>query len=251
MLRVDDIAVTFGALKAVDGVTLDFRSDAITALIGPNGAGKTTLFNLMAGALRPDRGAITLEGERIDGLAPHDIFRHGVARTFQIPRPFAEMSVLDNLLVVSDERPGERFYDAWIAPRGVARREAKLRERAMELLDFVTLAPLADQPARVLSGGQQKLLELARVLMGEPRMILLDEPAAGVNPALLQIIVERIQAIHARGIGFVVIEHNIDLVTRICDPIVVMAQGRVLMTGDAAAVRSDPRVIDAYLGDAP
>ncbi|QCI63056.1 ABC transporter ATP-binding protein [Phreatobacter stygius] len=251
MLEVRDIAVTFGALKAVDGVSLNFASTAITALIGPNGAGKTTLFNLLAGTLKPQAGEIRLAGERVDGLPAHAMFHRGLARTFQIPRPFGELSVLENLMVVPDERPGERFYDNWIVPGRVRRRELALRERARELLDFVTLGALADQPARILSGGQQKLLELARVLMGDPKMILLDEPAAGVNPALLQVIVERIQDIHRRGIGFVIIEHNIDLVTRICDPVVVMAQGRVLTTGDAATVRSDPRVIDAYLGDAP
>ncbi len=251
MLEVRDVAITFGALKAVDGVSLNFAADAITALIGPNGAGKTTLFNLLAGTLKPQAGEIRLAGQRVDGLPAHAMFHRGLARTFQIPRPFGELSVLENLMVVPDERPGERFYDNWIVPGRVRRREQALRERARELLDFVTLSPLADQPARILSGGQQKLLELARVLMGAPKMILLDEPAAGVNPALLQVIVEKIQDIHRRGIGFVIIEHNIDLVTRICDPVVVMAQGRVLTMGDAAAVRSDPRVIDAYLGDTP
>ncbi|WP_108663025.1 ABC transporter ATP-binding protein [Acuticoccus kandeliae] len=251
MLEARHISFGYDALKAVDDVSLAFAFDRITALIGPNGAGKTTLFNLLAGALKPQSGEILLAGEALTPLPPHAIFQRGLARTFQIPRPFGQLSVLENLLVAADETPGERFYDGWLRGGAVKRRERQLTERARELLDFVTLDHLADEPARTLSGGQQKLLELARILMKEPRMILLDEPAAGVNPALLQVIVERIEKIHARGIGFVIIEHNIDLVTRICDPIVVMAEGRVLVEGSAETVRNDPRVIDAYLGDAP
>ncbi|TWT15240.1 ABC transporter ATP-binding protein [Reyranella sp. CPCC 100927] len=249
MLETQNVTVSFGALRAVDGVSLSLPVDAITALIGPNGAGKTTLFNALAGAIRPDSGTIRFAGTRIDGLAPHRVFALGIARTFQIPRPFAELSVIENLMTVPPHQAGEAFWRNWVMPTRVRAEEARLRDKAEEILDFVSLRPLALAPARTLSGGQLKLLELARALMADPRFILLDEPAAGVNAALLEIIVERIQALNARGIGFLVIEHNIDLVTRLCHPIVVMAQGQVLVVGDAATVRADPRVIDAYLGD--
>ena len=251
MLETQDVTVSFGALRAVDGVSLSIPADAIAALIGPNGAGKTTLFNALAGAIRPQSGAIRFAGARIDGLKPHRVFAHGIARTFQIPRPFAELSVIENLMTVPPHQAGETFWRNWLSPGRVRAEEARLRDKAEEILAFVSLRPLALAPARTLSGGQLKLLELARALMADPRFILLDEPAAGVNAALLETIVERIRALNARGIGFLVIEHNIDLVTRLCHPIVVMAQGKVIVTGDAAAVRADPRVIDAYLGDMP
>src|SRR5262245_19963352 len=251
MLETQDVTVSFGALRAVDGVSLSIPTAAIAALIGPNGAGKTTLFNALAGAIRPDSGTIRFAGARIDGLKPHRVFGHGIARTFEIPRPFAELSVIENLMTVPPRQAGETFWRNWLSPGRVRAEEARLRDKAEEILDFVALRPLALAPARTLSGGQLKLLELARALMADPRFILLDEPAAGVNAALLETIVERIQALNARGIGFLVIEHNIDLVTRLCHPIVVMAQGKVIVTGDAAAVRSDQRVIDAYLGDMP
>ncbi|HJQ57376.1 MAG TPA: ABC transporter ATP-binding protein [Vineibacter sp.] len=250
-LETQDVSVSFGALRAVDRVSLSIPADSIAALIGPNGAGKTTLFNAVAGALRPDSGSIRFAGARLDGLSPHRIFAHGIARTFQIPRPFAELSVIENLMMVPPSQAGEAFWRNWLAPGRVRAEEARLRDKAHDILDFVTLRHLALAPARTLSGGQLKLLELARVLMADPRFILLDEPAAGVNAALLEVIVERIRALNARGIGFLVIEHNIDLVTRLCHPIVVMAQGQVMVVGDAADVRSDPRVIDAYLGDMP
>jgi branched-chain amino acid transport system ATP-binding protein len=248
MLEVQDVSVSFGALRALDGVTLSIPSDRIAALIGPNGAGKTTLFNALAGAIRPQSGTIRFDGTRLDGLPPHRIFALGMARTFQIPRPFAELSVLDNLMVAPPGQAGETFWRNWLTPARIRDDERRLRAKAEEVLDFVTLRPLALSPARALSGGQLKLLELARVLMADPRFILLDEPAAGVNPALLETIVDRVRVLNQRSIGFLVIEHDIELVTRLCHPIIVMAQGKVLATGDAASVRADPRVIDAYLG---
>ncbi len=251
MLEVQDVSVSFGALRALDCVTLSIPSDNIAALIGPHGAGKTTLFNALAGAIRPSGGTIRFDGARLDGLPPHRVFALGIARTFQIPRPFAELSVLDNLMVAPPGQTGETFWRNWVTPGRIGADERRLRAKAEEVLDFVTLRPHALSPARSLSGGQLKLLELARVLMADPRFILLDEPAAGVNPALLATIVDRVRVLNRRGIGFLVIEHNIDLVTRLCDPIVVMAQGRVIVSGDAATVRADPRVIEAYLGAVP
>ena len=249
LLQVDAVVRRFGALRAVDGVSIGVQAGSITGLIGPNGAGKTTLFGLVAGALRPQGGSIRLAGERIDGWTPDRIFRAGLARTFQIPRPFPQMTVLENVMLAPLRQSGERFWNNWLHPGRVANEERAARERAMEVLGFTGLAGKASELAGLLSGGQQKLLELARVLMIEPRLILLDEPAAGVNPALLEVIIEKIVALHARGMSFLIIEHNMDMIMQLCRPIIVMAQGRVIFEGEADGVRADPRVLDAYLGD--
>ncbi len=251
MLEVAQLVKSFGGLRAVDGVSFTLREGTITGLIGPNGAGKTTLFDTIAGVHRPDSGEIVFRGRRIDGRPPHRIFAEGLVRTFQIPRPFAGMTVLENCMLVPGAQAGERFWNNWMARAQVRAQERAIRERAMETLEFVGLAHQYGEFARKLSGGQQKLLELARVLMAEPRLILLDEPGAGVNPTLLASIVERLRALHARGITFLVIEHNMDLVMSLCDPILVMAQGKLLMQGSPAAVRSDARVLEAYLGGVP
>jgi ABC-type branched-subunit amino acid transport system ATPase component len=251
MLTTRQLVRNFGNLRAVDGVDLEVRANTITGLIGPNGAGKTTLFNLIAGALTPSAGEIRFRGEPIGGLSPDRIFDRGVARTFQVPRPFPQMTVLENLMLVPLGQAGERFWNNWWQGGRVAREERAARERAMEVLELCSLAAKAGELAGQLSGGQQKLLELARVLMIEPSLVLLDEPAAGVNPSLLDTLLERIVALHRRGITFLVIEHNLDLVMSVCDPIVVMAQGKVICEGDAAGVRRDPRVLDAYLGGMP
>jgi branched-chain amino acid transport system ATP-binding protein len=248
LLELTRVVKTFGALRAVDDVSLRLRKGAITGLIGPNGAGKTTLFNTIAGAMRPDRGEIRLDGRRIDGLRPDQVFHHGLGRTFQIPRPLGSLTVRENLMLVPAGQSGERFWNTWLRPGRIRQEETAHRVKALEVADFVGLSRLADQPARSLSGGQQKLLELARVLMVDPEIILLDEPAAGVNPVLLESLVERIRLLHRRGVTFLVIEHNMELVMQLCDPVVVMAQGQVVMEGSPHEVRADPRVIDAYLG---
>ena len=248
ILQVRDLARSFGALRAVDGVTLSVGPGTLTGLIGPNGAGKTTLFGLIAGALKPDAGEILFQDHRIDNLSPDRIFRAGLARTFQIPRPFPRMTVIDNVMLAALNQTGELFWNNWFAVGKVRMQERLIRERAMEVLGFTGLAAKANEFAGELSGGQQKLLELARVLMTDPRLILLDEPAAGVNPALLDTLIEKIVALHGRGVGFLIIEHNMDMVMSICNPIVVMAQGQVIFEGDANAVRADQRVLDAYLG---
>jgi len=236
-------------LRAVDGVSFAMAPGTITGLIGPNGAGKTTLFGMVAGGVRPDAGEIFFEGRNITGHTPDRIFRAGLARTFQIPRPFPRMTVLENVMLAPLNQTGERFWNNWIRAGAVAREERAARERAMEVLGFTGLADHANALAGQISGGQQKLLEIARVLMNEPRLILLDEPAAGVNPALLDRIIETIVALHRRGIGFLIIEHNLDLVMQLCRPIVVMAQGRIIFEGEPDGVRADARVLDAYLGD--
>ena len=250
LLELDGVTRRFGGHRAVDSVSFRVREGSITGLIGPNGAGKTTVFNLIAGVLRPTAGRIALGDRRLDGQPPHRVLRAGVARTFQIPRPFAAMTVLENVMLAGQDQPGERFWTNWLRPAAVAAGERALRERARELLDFVGLDRLAGSPARVLSGGQRKLLELARALMTAPRLLLLDEPAAGVNPALLDTIAERIVALNREGVTVLVIEHNLDLVMRLCRPVLVMAGGRVLLEGDPETVRADERVLEAYLGGA-
>jgi branched-chain amino acid transport system ATP-binding protein len=250
MLELSAVTKDFGGLRAVDGVGFTLQRGSITGLIGPNGAGKTTLFNVIAGALHPTSGAITFEGRRIDGLKPHRIFRRGIARTFQIPKPFGGMTVLENLMLVPLAQSGEQFWNSWVKRAAIRGEERRNRDKAREILDFLGLIHLANEAARNLSGGQLKLLELARALMADPRLILLDEPGAGVNRTLLGQIVERIAELNRRGISFLIIEHNMDLVMNLCRPIVVMAAGKLLMQGEPEAVRSDPRVLDAYLGGA-
>jgi branched-chain amino acid transport system ATP-binding protein len=249
LLQVENAARRFGELRAVDGVSLRVERGTITGLIGPNGAGKSTLFGLIAGALRPDAGEIRFEGKRIDGRSPDRIFRAGLARTFQIPRPFPQMTVLENLMLVPIGQSGERFWNNWIGFSSVKEEERRARARAMEVLGFMGLAEKCNELAGQLSGGQQKLLELARVLMIEPDLILLDEPAAGVNPALLETLIEKLAALNARGMSFLIIEHNMDMVMQLCSPIIVLARGKVIFTGEPDEVRADARVLDAYLGD--
>ena len=250
ILQAEHLSRRFGGVAAVEDVSFALPAGCIAGLIGPNGAGKTTLFNLIAGSLKPSAGRLTFAGRRIDGRPPHAVYAAGIARTFQIPRPFAAMTVLENLMVAPQGQAGERFWRNWLAAGAIAAEERRLADKARGLLAFLGLERLAGEPARVLSGGQRKLLELGRVLMADPRLILLDEPGAGVAPPLLAVIVEKIAALNAGGIGFLVIEHNMDLVMSLCRPILVMAQGRLLLEGSAAEVRADPRVLEAYLGGA-
>jgi branched-chain amino acid transport system ATP-binding protein len=238
----------FGGIAAVDGVSLAVQRGEIAGLIGPNGAGKTTFFDCLAGEQQPTSGRILLQGDEVQGQGPHRRIGKGLARTFQIPRPFAALSLVENVMLGRQGQSGERIWPNWLAPRRVAREERETHDRAMQLLAFVTLAPLANQPARVLSGGQRKLLELARALMAEPQIILLDEPAAGVNPSLLEVIIERIAELNAGGMTFLVIEHNMDMVARLCRHVFVVASGRLLTEGRPDEVAEDPRVVEAYLG---
>ena len=235
-------------MEALAGCNLSVSEGSITGLIGPNGAGKTTLFNVISGLTRADDGQIRLGADRLDGLSAHAIARRGIGRTFQIPRPLGRMTVLENMLVYAHDQLGERLARVFTAPRRVGAEEKGLRERAHAILESMELGPLAAARAETLSGGQKKLLELARALMSDPRLILLDEPGAGVNPTLMRSLVETIRALRAGGRTFLLIEHDMDLVTELCDPVVVMAQGARLTEGPFADVRRDPRVLEAYLG---
>ena len=250
LLRVERLSKHFDGHRAVHAVSFELPAGAIGGLIGPNGAGKTTLFNCLAGFLQPTSGQVWLDDVAIGGLAASAVFAHGVARTFQIPRPFPEMTVLENVMLAPAAQLGERFWANWLRPAAVTAQERQTREAARHWLAFVGLDALEQQPARVLSGGQRKLLELARVMVAKPRLVLLDEPGAGVNPALLDQIVDKVAALNASGTTFLIIEHNMDLVATLCRPVMVMAAGELLTTGDADAVLTDPRVVEAYLGDA-
>jgi branched-chain amino acid transport system ATP-binding protein len=240
LLEIRDLGKSFGGIRAVDGCSFAVEQGSITALIGPNGAGKTTVFNLISGLHRPDGGAILFDGGRIDGLAPHQITRKGIARTFQISRDLAGLSVLENVIVQSPASGLRHLLRPSMSPAE--------RARAMDLLSFVGIADLAREPAAKLSYGQKKLLEIAACLMDGPRLVLLDEPAGGINPALLEVIVDRVRQLREDGVTFLIVEHNMDVVMNLCDPVVVMAYGRFLAHGSPAAIQNDAAVLEAYLG---
>ena len=241
LLQTRVLSKSFGGIKAVDNCTFRVEAGSITALIGPNGAGKTTVFNLVSGLLKPDSGSISFNGESIAGLQPHQVTRKGISRTFQISRDLQEMTLLENLIVQS---PTKGFSDLFQG--SMLEHE---REHAMELLDFVGITHLADEQSKNLSYGQKKLMEFAATLMTEPRLILLDEPAGGINPALLEDIIERIQTLNKRGITFLIVEHNMDVVMNLCDPVIVMAYGTVLAQGAPDDIQNNEEVLEAYLGE--
>ncbi len=249
ILVVDRLEKRFGGNRAVDGASFTVERGSITGLIGPNGAGKTTCFNCIAGALKPDGGRVLFDGQDVTGLPPHRIFQRGVVRTFQIPQELGGMTVLENVMLVARDHPGERFLEVCLRPWRARARERQVRDEAIEILRQVALDHLALEPAGNLSGGQRKLLELARALMGQPRMLLLDEPSAGVNPTLAQRLVEDIRAIQQkRGVSILVIGHDMDVVARLCDTLVVMTSGRVLVEGPPDEVLNNAEVQEAYLG---
>jgi neutral amino acid transport system ATP-binding protein len=248
ILAVDNAAKNFGGLRAVDGASFAVTAGSITALIGPNGAGKTTIFDLISGYEQPDRGTICFEGQRVDGMASYRIARRGLIRTFQLTRVFAAMSVLDNMMLGARTPPGEALSHLLFKADKVRRAEAETRGRALDLLRRFGLEAKAQDYAGVLSGGQRKLLEFARALMSEPRLMLLDEPMAGVNRSLGARLLDEVEELRRTGTTFLFIEHDLDIVMRRADRIIVMAEGKVIAAGAPAAIREDARVIDAYLG---
>lgn len=249
MIRVDALHRHFGGFRAVDGASLTIGKGSITGLIGPNGAGKTTLFNVIAGMLPPTAGHVYMEGQDITGLPPHQLFHRGLLRTFQLAHEFASMTVRENLMMVPSGQTGETLWNTWFRRGAIARQEEQLRKRADEVLDFLTIRHLATERAGNLSGGQKKLLELGRTMMVDARIVFLDEVGAGVNRSLLATIADAIRRLNQeRGYTFCVIEHDMDFIAKLCDPVIVMAEGKVLAEGSAEEIMRNESVIEAYLG---
>ena len=249
MIRIERISKAFGGLQAVRDVSLDVEPGSITGLIGPNGAGKSTLFNIIAGLIPADSGRIYLEGQDITGRRPHRLFHQGLVRTFQVPHEFARMTVRENLMVVPPSQAGENLLQTWFRWGKVRRQEGEVRDRAEDVLEFLSLDHLADERAANLSGGQKKLLDLGRTMMTDARSVLLDEPGAGVNRTLLGKISDAIQRLNReRGYTFFLIEHDMDLIAKLCDPVHVMANGGLIASGPMAEIRENEEVREAYLG---
>ena len=251
MITVEALSKQFGGLRAVSDCSLEVPAGSITGLIGPNGAGKTTLFNMIAGAFPPSSGRVLFDGRDVTGLKPHRLFDLGILRTFQIPHEFHRLTALENLMVVPPRQSGEQLWTTWFQWGRVAADEARVRAKAEEVLEFLELTHIRDVKAGNLSGGQKKLLELGRTMMTDARLVLLDEPGAGVNRTLLGKLAGIIERLHReRGLTFFLIEHDMDLIERLCDPVICMAQGSVLVEGSFDTVRRDARVLEAYLGSA-
>ncbi len=251
ILSIREVYKYFGGIKAVNGVSFDISRYSITGLIGPNGAGKTTLFNLISGLYKPDSGEIFFKGKRITGLSLHQTFHNGLCRTFQISRELKLMTVLENLMLVTPNQKGESLWRTLFFPKLVRSQESEIRDKALGILQSIGLLHLKDEYAGNLSGGQKRLLELARTIMAEPEMILFDEPGAGVNPTERRVLAKRIrQFVKEKGITVLLIGHEMELVMDICNPIVVMERGRKLTEGPPGTIRKDPRVLEVYLGGA-
>lgn len=249
MIRVENLYKYFGGIHAVDGVSLEIKKGSITGLIGPNGAGKTTLFNVIAGAYKPSSGNVILDGEDITGLEPHELFHKGLLRTFQIAHEFSTLTVRENLMMVPGNQSGENLIDAWFRPAKVAEEDKAIREKADEVIEFLEISHVADELAGNLSGGQKKLLELGRTMMVDAKIVFLDEVGAGVNRTLLKTIGHAIKRLNKeRGYTFCMIEHDMDFISDLCDPVIVMAEGRKLAEGKAKQIMENEEVIEAYLG---
>ena len=249
MLEIRNINKNFGGLRAVNNASMNIEKGSITGLIGPNGAGKTTLFNTIAGVYAPDEGEIFLENQNITGLKPHNLFNKGILRTFQIAHEFSTLTVLENLMMVPPNQYGENLVYAWFRNNEVKKQEEEIRTKAIEVIEFLNLNHLTQELAGNLSGGQKKLLELGRTMMVESKLVLLDEVGAGVNRTLLNDISDAILRLNKeKNYTFFVIEHDMDLIEKICDPVIVMAEGSVLFEGKFDEVKSNEEVIEAYLG---
>ncbi len=248
ILSTDNLVKQFGGLIAVNGVTLSIKKGGIVGLIGPNGSGKTTLFNVLTGVYKPDSGRVFFNGERIDGLQPHQIYHRGLVRTFQIPRILQKMTVLDNLMM-SVKNPGEGFLPALFKRKHWSKFEKDVKDKALEILGFLGLEEHCYVPAGELSGGQMKLLEIARALISEPSMMLLDEPTAGVNPVLANDIFMKLREIRKNmGVTLFIVEHRIELLMEYVDRVHVMHQGKIIAEGEPSDIIDNDYVIKVYLG---
>ena len=249
MIKVENLTKRFGGITAVDNASLTIEMGSITGLIGPNGAGKTTLFNVIAGVHQPTTGRVWLDGEDITGLPPHELFHKGMLRTFQIAHEFSSLTVRENLMMVPGDQAGEKLSNVWFRTKGVREREARVRDKANEVIEFLQIQQVADELAGNLSGGQKKLLELGRTMMVDAKIVFLDEVGAGVNRTLLNTIGDAIIRLNKeRGYTFCVIEHDMDFIDKLCDPVIVMAEGAVLAEGTLAEIKANEQVIEAYLG---
>lgn len=251
IIDVRHVHKAFGGLKVINDCSLQVEQGSITGLIGPNGAGKSTLFNIIAGALPLDSGQILLDGEDITNQPANTLFHKGLLRTFQIAHEFSHMTALENLMMVPPQQAGENLFEAWFKPARVNHQEAEVRRRALEVIDFIGLYHVRNELAGNLSGGQKKLLELGRTMMTDARVVLLDEIAAGVNRTLLGDLTSNIERLNRElGYTFLVIEHDMEMIGRLCDPVIVLAQGSVMVEGSIEEIRNNPQVIEAYFGSA-
>jgi branched-chain amino acid transport system ATP-binding protein len=249
MIKVDNLHRHFGGFRAVDGASLEIREGSITGLVGPNGAGKTTLFNVIAGVLPPTSGRVTMASDDITGMDPHELFHKGLLRTFQIAHEFSSMTVRENLMMVPGGQSGETLWNTWFGRKRIANEERALQAKADEVLEFLTVDHLRKEKAGNLSGGQKKLLELGRTMMVDARIVFLDEVGAGVNRTLLNTIGDAIIRLNKeRGYTFCMIEHDMEFIGRLCDPVIVMAEGKVLAEGTIDQIKANEQVIEAYLG---
>ncbi len=249
VIDVQNVSKRFGGLRAVNNCSLRVERGSITGLIGPNGAGKSTLFNLVAGNITPDTGKIIFDGQDVTGLKPHQLFHRGMLRTFQIAHEFSNMTALENLMMVPPGQPGESLLTTWLNPGRVGEEERHVRQKALDVIDFLKLGHVKHELAGNLSGGQKKLLELGRTMMVDAKVVLLDEVAAGVNRTLLQDLAANIERMNQElGYTFFVIEHDMDLIGRLCDPVIVMAQGEKIAEGPMSEIRANPEIIEAYFG---
>ncbi|MGP9641975.1 MULTISPECIES: ABC transporter ATP-binding protein [unclassified Halomonas] len=249
LIEVQQVNKAFGGLQVINDCSIRVEKGSITGMIGPNGAGKSTLFNLIAGSLTPDSGHVFLNGDDITALSANQRFHKGLLRTFQIAHEFSQMSALENLMMVPPHQAGESLFNTWFKPARVREEEAAVRKRALEVIEFVGLHHVRNELAGNLSGGQKKLLELGRTMMTDAKVVLLDEIAAGVNRTLLGDLISNIERLNRDlGYTFLVIEHDMDMIARLCDPVIVLAQGSVMVEGHIQDIQNNPEVIEAYFG---